>query len=122
MKVERIREITIDGITYHLARNITVWRAEIHKRYPQYPRDWPCHHVFGRNGILKLLIENGVPIPPDIHIHEKSTNPMLRGEVIECALFRLAGDLRRRLQAIAEYEWANAGDLAYQLRSGPAKL
>ena len=77
----RVTPIKIDGKLYHLARNEKVWREEAKIRWQfeldKYPADapWHWHHVAGRAGVLKLMIENTCPLLESEHIYEKCGDP-----------------------------------------------
>jgi len=62
--------IKIGNKTYRLANNLNEWRKEVRKLW--WNREGEPHHIMGRWGILKHLVENGIIISPEIHRKEKS--------------------------------------------------
>jgi hypothetical protein len=68
--VPRVQVVKINDHEYHLARDLTVWRKEVKKNSDL--NNGECHHIMGRTGILKLLIENGVYISLTTHSFQKS--------------------------------------------------
>jgi len=67
-----------EGIVFHLAETVAEWKREIRKKTEFYGKTWHYHHVMGRIGILRLLVENGVLIDPWWHGKEKSTDTNTR--------------------------------------------
>ena len=77
LHIPSIVMVVIDGFVYRLARDEQIWRAAGMKRWFGIERpdgEFHNHHIAGRYGILKLLIENHIPIGPTIHGYEKSSN------------------------------------------------
>jgi len=57
--------------TYRIARTWELCKKEAVKEWEnQYSGDW--HHVFGRYGILKYMVEAIVPLTRNVHIYEKT--------------------------------------------------
>jgi len=70
--IPRVQKVIINGHEYHLARDLPVWRKEVKKRCGYTSMAGECHHIMGRTGILKLLIENGVYLSFTTHSFQKS--------------------------------------------------
>jgi len=57
--------------TYRIARNWETCKKIAGTEWTTYYRgDW--HHVYGRYGILKLMVEAIVPLTRNVHIYEKT--------------------------------------------------
>ena len=76
--IPRVQRVTINDHEYHLARDLTVWREEVKKQYGYSSMPGECHHIMGRTGILKLLIENGVYLSLTTHSFQKSLSTKAR--------------------------------------------
>lgn len=75
-----------EGIEFHLAGSEAELKREIRKRTEFYGRNWHYHHVMGRIGILRLLVENVMLLDPWWHGKEKSIDSRQRymlGKFIE---------------------------------------
>ena len=67
-----MKTFNYEGIEFHLASNEAEWKREIRKRTDYYETTWYYHHIQGRIGILRLLVENGVLLNEWWHGKEKS--------------------------------------------------
>jgi len=83
----RIKMVKIDGHVYHIARNWEICKAaakEIWRGYSDFQNvHW--HHVVGRAGILKHMVEAVCPMPIKIHKLEKALKPADRERVHDYA-------------------------------------
>ena len=70
--IPHVQKVEINNNIYHLARDLPVWRKEVKKRCGYTSMPGECHHIMGRTGILKLLIENGVYLSLTTHSFQKS--------------------------------------------------
>ena len=66
-----MKTLTINDITLHIANNLTEFKREIKKK-KDYKAMYHPHHICGRQGILRYMIENIKWTPPSIHVREKS--------------------------------------------------
>ena len=62
--------LKIDNLTLHIADTEYEYRKALKNR-KDYVRGWHPHHIAGRYGILKLMIENIIFINPALHVDEK---------------------------------------------------
>jgi hypothetical protein len=105
----RIRTIRINGHEYHLARDLQVWRTEVKKARGYDILGGDCHHIMGREGILKLLIENGIYFDSEIHCYQKSLSTEERRKFRREVARYIPLDLLGRLD-----------DIKHQQRADPA--
>ena len=117
MNESHVKSVTINGYTYHIAPNMNVWRAEAKRRWDFIDGWWHYddfihwHHVAGRYGILKHMIENSCPMSESLHIYEKCGDKRYSDKVHEEAkdmiLTYFNADLYNRLMEIQRKEKFN---------------
>ena len=93
-----MREITFRTKIYHVAGSL----AELKKAKPEM---WgmQMHHIFGRTGILKLLVENIIYVTPWVHGMQKSLSVDDRN-TFEMYVRNVVGEvLWENLKELADY-------------------
>ena len=80
-----------------------LWRKEVIKRWGLSSFSGGIHHVAGRRGILRYMIENGCPLDMIWHAKEKSLNMDDRIEFGRYVRLKVGGQLYDRLQNIKQY-------------------
>jgi len=113
MRKPKIQAIEIDGFVYHVARDESAWREESRKRWwfvVNQEANWHMHHVMGRYGILKYMVENSCPILASMHMWEKSGDKAkvdrLQWNAMDMIRIHWGIDLYHRLQRIQRQEKA----------------
>ena len=99
---------------YRIARNWELCKEIAGDEWKNVYYNGDYHHVFGRYGILKLMVEAIVPMTRDVHIYEK-TNEYKRvkymGELLHKYHYgRIQHEL---LKSIARWEKNRPGQLKY---------
>ena len=83
MHKTELKRVKIYGHLYHLvvgkvtkATKDKRWREEVSSSSSFFPGEfrYDYHHIGGRTGCLRWMVENGVMIPRGLHMREKSTN------------------------------------------------
>jgi hypothetical protein len=75
-----MKKVLIEGKLYHVADNENEFRAAVKKRDKEKCRitgrtqKLEIHHIAGRTGILKYMVENGMTIHWWVHRKQKSTD------------------------------------------------
>lgn len=70
-----MKTITINSFELHIAETFYEWRKEIKERIVE---GFDTHHIAGRYGILRYMVENILIEPHGIHIYEKSLDEKKR--------------------------------------------
>ena len=113
MRKPKLQAIEIDGYVYHIARDEKTWREESRRRW-QYVissyGNWTIHmhHVMGRYGILKHMVENSCPLTNTLHTWEKCGDKAkadrVHAEAKRMISVHWGVDLYHRLQRIQHQE------------------
>ena len=85
--------ITFRTKEFHLAETKSELRQAVQAMYFYDLSSFQTHHVQGRIGIMKMLVENNLPISPWIHGLQKSTNVQDR-ETFDTYVKHLIGEER----------------------------
>ena len=84
MSKTQLKRVKIYGHLYHLVTGRVTsatkdrrWREEVSSSSSFFPGEfrYDYHHIGGRSGCLRWMVENGVMIPRALHGKEKSTDP-----------------------------------------------
>ncbi len=87
-----MRIITFRTKQFHLAESKTELKDAVKAMY-FYDPVFQTHHIQGRIGIMKMLVENNLPLSPWIHGLQKSTSVQDR-ETFDMYVEHLIGDER----------------------------
>lgn len=75
------------GRTWRVAKSLAVWRKLVKEEAEEYLHfgydrsNYTPHHIAGRDGLLKLIVENGCMVPNEIHGLQKAAKKEDRQKV-----------------------------------------